>query len=281
MPEVQSGPTQNDSRFMRLRASALAASLLILGSVAAQAQTTTTVKITAPSIGTAVTSGPAVSAGYYPPGTPNFYVSPYAGLVNYNTATGTGTSVSLNCVDFFHDVSLGDVWTANVTNLGAANADNSLLANTRYGNTAGVSNYGTILTLYKQAAWLTLQYDADPGLNADKTRAIQSAIWTLFNNWDGTSANGPAYDAPGTGVVDSGWWVTQAGLVGNQLNDDALGSFSVLTDNTSPWAADSKQEFLIHTTPEPGTVVLMLTGIIALLVVVRRRRTGAAEIEMA
>src|SRR3954468_6488754 len=102
---------------MRFRSLALAASLMIAGSVSASAQTTT-VKITGASIpgATAVTSGSA-TAGSYPAGTPNFYVSPYAGLINYNTTTGTGTNVALNCVDYFHHVSIGDVWTANVTNL--------------------------------------------------------------------------------------------------------------------------------------------------------------------
>jgi hypothetical protein len=268
---------------MRFRPAALFASLLV-GSTA-YAQTTTTVKITSPGIGTAVTSGGAAAS--YPAGTPNFYVSPYAGLLNYDQATGTGTSVSLNCVDYFHEVYVGDVWTANVTNLGAASSNLNLLSNTRYGHFADPSSpydalaYGNVLQLYKQAAWLTLQYDANPGSTPDKTRAIQSAIWTLFNGLDGSAADGPWFNGTGTTMNDSQWWVVESGKAQNQLATADLQYFSVITDNTSPWASDSKQEFLVHTTPEPSTIILMLTGGIALLVVVRRRQRNGSALEAA
>ena len=267
---------------MRLRAFSLTSCLVLAVAVSADAQTTTTVKITGASIGTPVKSGDAIAN--YPAGTPNFYVSPYAGLIDYNSSSNTGTKVSLNCVDYFHHVSVGDVWTANVTNLGSASANLNLLANTRYGHAAdptapyNLVAYGNVLQLYKQAAWLTLQYDANPGgslASANKTRAIQSAIWTLFNNYDGTSANAPWYNGPGVDVNDSAWWVTQSGLAQNQLSNNQLQYFSVLSDNTNPWASDSKQEFLIHVTPEPGTVVLMLTGLAVLVIVMRRRRPGS------
>jgi hypothetical protein len=256
---------------MRFRPLAVSASLLIVGSIAS-AQTTTTVKITAPSIGTPVTSGGA-AAGSYPAGTPNFYVSPYAGLIDYNSASNSGQPVSLNCVDYFHHVSVGNVWTANVTNLGAAAANLNLLANTRYGhfaasNGADAYTYASTLSLYKQAAWLTLQYDANPGSTPNKTRAIQSAIWMLFNNYDGTSASPPSFNGPGNNVNDSAWWVTQAANNQGQLSTANLQWFSVITDNTNPWAADSKQEFLIHTTPEPSTVILMATGFVLVNLVV-------------
>jgi hypothetical protein len=260
---------------MRLRSLALtAASLLIAASVSAQ--TTTTVKITSGAIGTAVTSG-AAAAGAYPAGTPNFYVSPYAGLMDYNTTTGAGNSVSLNCVDYFHHVSIGDVWTASVTNLSSASTNLSLMANTRYGNLGGSGQYAATLELYKQAAWLTLQYDPNPGAagSADKTRAIQSAIWTLFNGY--TAGAEPWFDGPGTTIYDSAYWVTQSGLAGNKLSTSALKDFAILTDNTDPWASDSKQEFLVHVTPEPGTLLLMITGMVVLFVVMRRRRAAGLE----
>ena len=281
---VYSMPTSNDPPSMRFRPLAVSASLLIVSSVGF-AQTTTTVKITAPSIGTAVTSG-AAAAGSYPAGTPNFYVSPYAGLINYNAATNSGETASFNCIDYFHHVRVGDVWTANVTNLGAASSNLGLLGNTRYGNFAGSNaadsyTFGGALNLYKQAAWLTLQYDANPGSTPNKTRAIQSAIWSLFNNYDASVAVPPTFNGPGTNVNDSAWWLDQADNAENQLSTAQLQYFSVITDNTNPWAADSKQEFLVHATPEPSTVLLMATGMIALVVVVRRRRAGAAAIETA
>ena len=262
---------------MRFRPVALAASLLVGSSVSAIAQTTT-VKITGPAIpgATAVTSGGA-TAGSYPAGTPNFYVSPYAGLIDYNTSTGTGRAVELNCVDYFHDVFIGDVWTANVTNLGSAT--DAQLLNTRYGS-LNSGSLGTILQLYKQAAWLTSQTDRpNPGAagSADETRAIQSAIWTLFNNYDGQAALAPSYDDPTTLGNSSAWWVAQSQLAENQLSAADLQNYTILSD-----AAGGKQEFIIRTaTPEPGTVLLMLTGIVVLFVVVRRRRVGVVAAETA
>ena len=261
---------------MRFREVALASSIVVLGAVTASAQTTTTVKITGAWTGSAgVTSGGAPS-GSYPAGTPNFYISPYAGLIDYDASTKTGQKVSLNCVDYFHHVSVGNVWTVNVTNLGAAAANNSLLSTTRYGSVApGSSNLPNVLNLYKQAAWLTLQYDPNPASSPNKTRAIQSAIWALFNPL--TVGAEPWFngDGPSTyGMFDSQWWVAQAGLAQNALSNSELKYFSILTDNTYPQAAGSAQEFVIHVTPEPGTVVLMLTGLAAVILVVRRRRSA-------
>jgi hypothetical protein len=75
--------------------------------------------------------------------------------------------------------------------------------------------------------------------------------------------------------------VVESGKAQNQLSAADLQYFSVLTDNTSPWTADSKQEFLVHTTPEPSTIILMLTGGAALLFVVRRRQKNAPGLEAA
>src|SRR6185436_16837294 len=74
--------------------------------------------------------------------------------------------VILNCVDFFHHVSLNTVYTANVTRL-----DASSFSLTRFNNSA----------LYRQAAWLTTQYAwPNPGSDPDRQIAIQAAIWNLF-----------------------------------------------------------------------------------------------------
>src|SRR3954466_14495053 len=45
-------------------------------------------------------------------GVGGFYVSPYIGTLD-------GQQVFLYCVDFTHNVTVGDVWTANITSLGA------------------------------------------------------------------------------------------------------------------------------------------------------------------
>jgi len=186
---------------MRVRSLVLTASLGLAIAIPAQAQSTTQVKIEQGYVGSGpVTSGGA-PAGAYSPGVPNFYVSPYAGYINYVNESNKGTAVWLNCVDYFHEVSLGEIWTANVTNLGDAESNVYLLANTRYGNPyaavtpTNTTELGKILNLYKEAAWLTQQYGTNPAALPNQTRAIQSAIWTLFNGYDISASNVATYDA--------------------------------------------------------------------------------------
>src|SRR5271154_6218713 len=64
-----------------------------------------------------------------------YYVSPYTGTMNDGTA-GAQT-VSLFCDDINNEVSVGEVWNANVTNLSSSN-----FSNTRYGNGSINSNLG-------------------------------------------------------------------------------------------------------------------------------------------
>lgn len=206
-----------------------------------------TVKLTAPH---APNGGDVTAFG--------FYMSPYTGTVN-------GQQVTLNCDDFFHEVAVGDVWQANETSLGGG----SSLSNTRFDN----------LALYQQAAWLTTQYASNPASNPNESIAIQSAIWDLFQGPNAPlTANAPDPAISVNPLYNSSYWVNQA-----QTNYATSGldynNFYVLTDvnartaadPNAPYDASSKQEFIV-TTPEPGTLVLMATGLFAMVVVVRRRR---------
>src|SRR5271166_3298818 len=56
-----------------------------------------------------------------------YYVSPYTGTMNYGTAAAQ--TVGLFCDDINNEVSIGEVWNANVTSLSSSN-----FSNTRYGN---------------------------------------------------------------------------------------------------------------------------------------------------
>ena len=92
----------------------------MFAAAAAGAQQEVSVKLTAPY----APGGGAVTAFGY-------YMSPYSGTVD-------GSLQRLNCVDFFHDVMIGDTWTAIRTSLGAAISDVSLLVNTRDGSNGGL-----------------------------------------------------------------------------------------------------------------------------------------------
>ncbi len=170
-------------------------------------------------------------------------VSAFGYLVGpYNGVEGSGSTARplfLYCVDFSHHVTNGETWSANVTSL----ATGTNLDNTRAGD----------MTLYRQAAWLTMQFASNPGDYGN----IQATIWNLFQ-------------PVSAGVhASSGDWLTQA-----QLNYGSLdySQFAVVTDVRRS-ALDGAQEFIIvSATPEPASLVLLATGLAGVFCTVRRKR---------
>lgn len=253
---------------MRLRIASTVIGISLFAAAAAGAQQTVTVNLTQPY----APGGGAVTAFGY-------YMSPYSGTVD-------GGLQRLNCVDFFHDVMIGDTWTAVQTNLGAAIADNSLLQYTRDGASANTYfTTATALIAYEEVAWLTTQYPQNPASDPTLSTAIQTAIWSITSN--ATFLGGGSYQygvtAPSVGdvVVDlanvknnTKYWIDQAGQQYNQQAAGFYDSFYVLTD-----ARGGLQEF-VYSTPEPGTLVLFATGLLLVggFVVKGRRRATAAVI---
>ena len=173
----------------------------------------------------------------------SFYVSPYLGTLD-------GQQVFLYCVDFTHNVGVGDVWTVNVTSLGADFTGNT----TRFNNAAA----------YRQAAWMITH---SGGYSAED---VQDAVWKLFypalwaENADGTPTNPEFGNAANL--------LSQAQLQGQSVDD--FSSFLILTDNTPDPVSGARQEFLI-VTPEPATVALFATGLLGIIGVARRRKNTA------
>src|SRR5207302_8820175 len=99
------------------RFSKVVAGLSLLGASAVGAQDIVHVKLTEPY---APPNMAAVTAF-------GFYMSPYTGTVN-------GTIERLNCVDFFHDVDIGQTWDAAKVNLGDAINNQNVLLWTRDGS---------------------------------------------------------------------------------------------------------------------------------------------------
>lgn len=209
---------------MRFRLPALAVCASLVAAAPLAAQTTFTF----------LNGGTVTAFGYY--------VGPYNGTM------GTPpVPVVLNCVDFFHDVTVGEVWTANLTNLSDV-AD------------IGTTTRNSSVQLYEEAAWLTTQYASNPGSIAD----IQATIWNLFP----TPAGYGAPTMPG-----SSYWLAQAQSNYQTLN---YNDFWIATDVniTNPAGA---QEFLIRTTstPEPATLVLFATGLGLVALLARRRKLAS------
>jgi len=173
-----------------------------------------------------------------------YYVSPYAGTMNYGTSSAQ--SVVLFCDDINNEVSFNQVWTANVTSLASGNFT-STRYDTRYGNPSVNTGLGTsAAVLYQEAAWLVTQFSSHPGDYVN----LQYALWNLM------SPNNPNAGSYQNSDVES--WLQMAGLYYATINP---ANFLIIT-NTGPLAYTGQvQEFFVVTTPEPATFLLVLVGV--------------------
>jgi hypothetical protein len=176
-----------------------------------------------------------------------YYVGPYYGTLN-------DSSVDLFCVDLANEVSIGEIWQANLSMI----ADGSDLSLTRYGGRAEA------LTLYQEEAWLTEQFATEP---ASEYGDIQATMWQLFNP---DTAPRPS----------SSYWLDQTK---NSYAGADYSAFRVVT-NLGPVAPTGQvQEFLTRVdmdahlpndtapTPEPSTCVLVGFTLMGLGVALKRR----------
>lgn len=169
-----------------------------------------------------------------------YYVSPYFGTMN-------GQTVVLFCDDILNEVTFGQTWSANVTNLGTALTTPDGFANTRYGGVSTSSVFSNAGIVYEEAAWLTTQFAGNPGDYV----SLQYALWDLMNPGSEPTSYG-----------DVSWWLTQAN------NEAASGflnfnpnNFEIIT-NVGPVSLTGQvQEFIVDT-PEPSTLLLLLCGVL-------------------
>ena len=183
-----------------------------------------------------------------------YLISPY-------TATINGVSTTIYCDDFANEVTNGENWTANVSNLASGN-----LSNTRYGADStslltqnGTNQSFTALQTYEMAAWLSTQFAPSGSAGYANNGAIQDTIWDLFNpNTVNPNVNPPKPSSN-----------TELFAAEQNYSKINPANFNILT-NTGVQGSGQEQEFIFA--PEPGSLVMLGIGIVAIAIGSLRKR---------
>ena len=204
-------------------------------------------------------------------------VGPYsADLITSGNPTVPG--ITLYCVDFANGVSSGATWDANITELGTGASD-ATLGNTRLGTTAGNLN------LYKKTAFLSSLFSSwasytsstysygsvtySFGSRLGVWSGIHAAIWSITNASFPGAYSATVNVALANAMASPFLTLANTALTGGFVGMD-FDQWAVATDTDLPLGY---QEFLVNTAvvPEPGTWVLLLSGLGLLFFVGRKR----------
>jgi len=160
------------------------------------------------------------------------------------------------CDDYIHAGMPGDMWEANVTDLGPGN-----ISKTRFNTTPGANALYPLL-LYNEAGWLLLETQVEP---TSEFLPINSAVWNIFDPaapcntecmaWLAAAQNEARIGFPGVDFYKV-YIITPVNQHDPDPND--IQEFMYIGEDTRGGGADGAQ-----TVPEPGTLLLMGTGLMA------------------
>lgn len=172
-----------------------------------------------------------------------YYTSPYYGFIT--ESNGHKFNVDLYCNDFTHEIVTGESWPAVVSNF-------QDLSQVRFPGANTVQTQQR----YGEMAWLVEQITKDPAQAGD----INFALWAIAD---------PAVTQQPGFTPNSALWLATA--ESKSYLPAMFKNFEILTP-ISP-TPNSAQEMLIQApTPEPASLALFGTGMLAMGALVRKLR---------
>jgi hypothetical protein len=172
----------------------------------------------------------------------------------------TGAILAVMCDDYYHGGQPGDMWEANISSLGTGN-----ISLARFNNLPG-PNALYPLMLYDEAGWLLLETQVEP---TNQWQSINYAVWYIFDPSQ-TPCNGACQ-----------MWVADAQSSIKGLPQSYYDDVYIITPvNQHDPNPNDPQEFLALGTPsglgiggdtlqssapEPGTLVLLGSGLVGIV----------------
>lgn len=177
------------------------------------------------------------------------FIGPYGG-----SSPGL-PNLDLFCVDFVNSVSVGAVWNARFTSLADLMAGDGV-GDTRWGQRylGAPLSYPNPVPQYQKAVWLAMQFASN---GTGSWPGIHQAIWRQFTST-------PIWDNSITGW--QGWQSSaQTASTNVSFGNINWNSWYVVTDVNTVDGKNGKQEYLTYVTPEPETLLLLATGLVAVI----------------